>query len=110
MPWSIDVSFRIEDGVKCMAVYLYNDMSTDEEGSWNVVTAFELRLLSSNSGQVDDQVATAKNKEFSPDQISWGWQNFITVDKLRAGSFIENDMIKIRAHLTVKSFEKINEW
>ena len=108
MPWSIDVRFLVDEGVKCMGVYLYNDMSV--EGSWSVVAAYELRLLSSNPGQVDDEVGSEEDEEFNHEENNWGWPVFITLDELRAGSFIENDTIKIRAHLTVKSFERIVEW
>ena len=91
-----------------MGVYLFNDMSV-EECRWSVVAASELRLLSSSPGQIDDEIGTLKDEEFNNDVTSWGWENFITLYKLRAGSFIQNDTIKIRAHLTVKSFERIVE-
>ena len=90
-----------------MGVYLCNDMSV-EECRWSVVAAFELRLLS--PGQVDDEIGTLRDQEFNHEMTDWGWNDFITLDELRAGSFIENDTIKIRAHLKVKSFEKFVEW
>ena len=57
-------------------------------------------------------VATAKDRPFkSSDPLpSWGWPRFISVDRLRTGSFIQNDTIKIQVHLTVKSFERIGHF
>ena len=110
IPWFLSARPSVENGVEYLGVYLnYNNIIDDR---WSVVATYELRLLSSNSGPVcGDVVKIGKDRTFKkPDSgIGWGWPMFITVDKLRSGSFIQDDTIKIRAHLSTKRFERIRD-
>ena len=109
MPWYLAACRYIESGVNYLGVYLYIYRQSSAD-SLSVVTDFEIRLLSSNPGPVGDLVLTGKDLAFANSNRGWegwGWVRFITVEKLRAGSFIENDTIKLRVHLTTKSFERI---
>ena len=96
-----------------LCVYLSNNNNIiDDEDRWSIVVTFELRLLSSNSGPVcGDVVRIDKDRVFKKsDEIAgWGWLRFITVDELRSGSFIQDDTIKIRAHMSTKRFERIRD-
>ena len=96
-----------------LGVYLSYNNIIDDEDRWSIVATFELRLLSSNSGPIcGDVVRLAKDRVFkNPDEFAgWGWSWFITVDELRSGSFIQDDTIKILAHLSTESFERIRDY
>ena len=85
---------------------------TVEQVRWSAVITSEVRLLSSDSGAVcHDVIKTSKNLEFmNPDEFDGrSWREFITIDKLRSGSFIQEDAIKLRAHLTIKSLETFTD-
>ena len=87
---------------------IYLSYSIIDNHNWSLVVTYELRLL--NSGPVGvDVVRINSDRQFKkPDSFTgWGFKKFITVDQLRAGSFIQNDTIKIRAHLSTKSFERM---
>ena len=78
-----------------------------DKDHWTATATVEIRLLSS-SPLGGDVVRINKDCVFmKPNAFtSCGWNKFITIDKLRSGPFIQNDTIKIRAHLTVHSFER----
>ena len=82
-----------------------------DRGHWRLVATFEIRLLSSNSGEVGDVIRTHKDKEFkNPKKYNgWGFCDFIKVDQLRSGSFIQNDTIKLQARLTINSLERFSD-
>ena len=79
---------------------------------WSVMATFELRLLSSGSALFGDVVVRKKDHVFEKpgEFIGYGWNKFISVDKLRAGSYIQNDTIRIRIHLSTRNFERIAEF
>ena len=81
-----------------------------DKDRWSVRATYELRLLSSTPGC--DVVEIDKDRIFKNHHpgTEWGWPMFITVDKLRSGSFIQGDTIKIRAHLSTKSFERVRDY
>ena len=93
-------------------IFLFCDKKIDG-GRWRVVTTFEIRLLSSNSGAVCDVIRICKDQEFKNSSNSpkygWGCPEFITVDQLRSGSFIQEDAIKLQVHLTINSFERLTD-
>ena len=107
IPWFLNIYRKLVDEVEHLGVYLSYNSAIDQ--NWSIVTAYELQLLSSDPSVCDDVVRIEKNREFkwSYSASGWGWPKFITVDKLRAGSFIQNDTIKIKGHLSSKSFERI---
>ena len=106
IPWYLSVRRNLVDGVEYLGIYL--SYSIIDNHNWSLVVTYELRLL--NSGPVGvDVVRINSDRQFKkPDSFTgWGFKKFITVDQLRAGSFIQNDTIKIRAHLSTKSFERM---
>ena len=108
MSWHLKARPLVEDGVNNLSVYLH---CTSDLDRWSVVTTYEVRLLSSSSDVVgSDVVRSTKDDVFKNHEPSWGWKRFITVDDLRSGSFIEDDTIKFRVHLTTKNFERIADF
>ena len=111
IPWYVSVRPSVENGVEYLGVYLSYNNIIDNDDRWSVVATFELRLLneSSNSGDV---VKINKDRVFKkPEEFTgWGWRKFVTVAQLRSGSFIQDDTIKIRAHLSTESFERIRDY
>lgn len=87
---------------KYLSVYLYCNNNLIKEDEWSVVGTLEVRLLGAVGG---DLVRTLKDKIFNSDSM-WGWKEFISMDKLHSDSFIQDDTIKIRVHLTTKKFER----
>ena len=86
-----------------LAVFLHRGFSLDR---WSVVTTYKVRLLSSD--EENDRVSTIEDHVFKIPSKSagYGWRKFIAVDKLRSGSFIEDDTIKFRVHLSTKNLER----
>ena len=110
MSWHLNACPLVKDEVNYLAVYLH---CTSDLDRWSVVTTYEVRLLSSSSDVVgSDVVESAKDHVFKkPDKFTgWGWPKFITLDKLRSGSYIKDDTIKLRVHLTSKNFERIADF
>ena len=110
IPWFLSARPSVKDGVEYLGVYLYPNNIIDKD-TWSIVITYEFRLLSSNSDPVGDVVKIGKDQQFknSDSRNGWGWK-FITVDELRSGSFIQEDTIKIRAHLSTKRFERIADF
>lgn len=104
MPWFLSAYRHVENETNYLSVYLHYQ-NIIEEDQWSVVGTFEVRLLGPING---DFVKTLKDKLFKkPDNFtSWGFRKFITMDNLRSSSFIQDDAIKIRVHLTTKNFER----
>ena len=107
MSWYLNAHPLVQDGVSYLAVFLY---CTSDLDRWSVVTTYEVRLLSSSSssGAVgSDVIGTFKDCVFKKPNLvtGWGRNRFITLDKLRSGSFIQDDTIKFRVHLTTKKRE-----
>ena len=90
-----------------MAVYLNRKNDLDR---WSVVTTYEVRLLS--SAAESDRKETIEDYVFKNPSKStgYGWPEFIALDELRSGSFIKDDTIKFRVHLTTKNFERIADF
>ena len=98
------------NGKEFLDVYLHYNNIIDKEDRWSVVATYELRLLSSNSGLAvgGDVVKIIKDWEFKcPHFSGLGWEQFISVDELRSGSFIQNDTIKLQIQLSTKNFKRI---
>ena len=110
MPWYLGARrWPVDGAMDHLGAFLYLQRTNDQD-SCNIVADYELRLLSSTSGSVcSDVFYTSKGRTFESSKPfpGWGWTKFITVDKLRAGSFIQDDTIKIQVHLTTKSFERV---
>ena len=108
IPWFLYTDHNQVDGVDYLAVSLHHRSPIDHNYC-SVVATFEIRLLSSD-GAHNDVFGVGTNAVFTKtnsNAAGLGWSRFIAVDKLRAGSFIQNDTIKIRAQLSDISFEKI---
>ena len=82
-----------------------------ESDSWQIVATFELRLLSSRSTD-DDEVKICKDRVFKKPSShnGCGWPKCIPVRRLRSGWFIQDDTIKLRAHLTIQSLERLTNY
>lgn len=102
------------DEVEHLAVYLYHKSITND--GWSVRAAFEMRLLSCESGFLEtlsglplfrsDEIRFCKEQAFTGSN-AFGWPTFITVKELRSGPFIRDDKIKLRLKLFVKGFKEI---
>ena len=82
-----------------LAVYLYH---TDNIYNRGIGVTFVLRLLGSNPSLGDDEVRKISDYKFRFSGFGPRWPMFITVDRLRAGSFIQDDTIKIRVYLSTE--------
>lgn len=88
-----------------LSVFLHYNYIPNK-GRWSIEGTFELRLLSSDPAG-GDLIRTMNDKVFKNPgpPTDHGWRTFITMDKLRSGSFIQDDKIKIRVHLTTNNFK-----
>ena len=98
LPWALSVERRsFKEGH--LAVFLH--LSFIDSFTWSVATTYEIRLLNSNPG-CGDVVKTEFHIFRSHNDLRcYGWSNFITMNRLRTGSFIQDDTIKLRVHLKV---------
>ena len=89
-----------------MGVHLSYDKNPNDKERWKIVATFELRLLSLKSGS--DVFEQFVNADFNhPANVTaWEEPSFISIDRLRSGSFIKQDTIRIRVHLKIESFQK----
>ena len=72
------------------------------------MATFEVRILNLTNRSLD--VLGIRNDHVFKKPckfIGYGWEKFITTDKLRSGSYIEKDTIFIQVHMSTKNFENI---
>lgn len=105
MSWYLEVRRSIKNEGRLGVFLYYHSPDLDR---WSVATTYEVRLLSSGAIE-SDLVRTIKDYVFKKDRefFGYGWPKFITFDELSSGSFIQDDTIKFRVHLTTKNFERI---
>ena len=109
--WYLFASVAEEaDGVEYLGLILHHSNNIIDR--WSVMATIELRLLSVDSDLFGDVVVRKKDHVFEKpgEFIGYGWNKFISVDKLCTGSYIQNDTIQIRIHLSTKNFERIAEF
>lgn len=105
IPWYVKACVEVKEGVDYVGVYLYHKSII----YWSVVATFEIRLLCSDP-LGNSTFVVSRDLEFkNPDKFkAWGYSKFISVDKLRSGSFIQNDTVKIQVQISTKSFKIAN--
>ena len=109
--WFLHARLHVASKAEYLHVGLYYDQAIERSG-WHVMATFKIRLLSLNSGAYCyDVIRVSKNQEFkNPNTANGlGWINFITIDELRNYSFIQDDTIKLRVHLTITSIERFTD-
>lgn len=88
-----------------IGVELFHNSIFDNR-SWSALTSFEIRLLSVDPAC--DVVEKFEHKQFKKSDSSTGCgsSKFVSIEQLRSGSFIQDDSIQVRVHLTIQELER----
>ena len=108
LAWSVDVQKKKFGTKSYLSVYLRATNFANESNNWSTKTAFTITLLNSHPlFNVTRGHMMFWGPEFSNHSPCWGYNDMITIDKLRTvsllgSSFIQNGEIKLRVDLQAK--------